>query len=590
MKKYLLILFLFASLQLAAQPTNYDESKVPEYTLPDALTMNDGTKVTSAQMWLQQRRPELMEMFRHEMYGYEPGKPKGLHFELKNEDATALDGKATRKELRVWFDKRETHYMSLLIYVPNNRTAPAPAFVGINFKGNHTVTDDPMVSVPTAEQMEWYGKGYEFYDRAYQKSRWPIEYIIDHGYACATFCMSDIDPDFYDGFKNGVHGMFDKGQRDSTSWASISAWAWGLSRAMDYFETDEDIDHSKVAVLGHSRLAKTALWAGATDPRFAIVVANCPGCSGSAISRRKYGETLKAIQNTFPHWFCANYRKYIGKEEELPFDQHELVAMIAPRPVYVQSCVLDKWGDPKGEFLGLVNASSVYELFGYKGIYATELPQENSPIVSDRMGYHLRTGTHDIKLYDWEQYIAFADKFFRPIPENLDERTRTTIGNLRKVYPGGTIEIEKITEMSVYSPIGEYAKVLPECRENLIRLEQLKKEAIFADRKGRNAIAREAEALRLKSHSSRDNLTWNTSIAPTQSWKKNYPAYPQAEYYNVLEVRFKYNGIPRIEYLYFDKTDPSLVHHTRKDLLKMYGEYIDLQDTIDQLYREISQM
>lgn len=581
-----LAIFVYGTAQ--AQPTNYDESKVPDYVLPDALVMSDGSKVVSREQWMEQRRPELMEMFRHEVYGYEPGRPKGLHFETVSEDSSTMEGRATRKEVRIWFDRQESHYMTLLMYVPNGSPCPVPAFLGINFKGNHTITDDPYVSLPEPEQVEWYGDGYEFYDRGYQKSRWPVEYLVEHGYACATFCMSDIDPDYYDGFRNGVHGIFDEGQRDSTSWASISAWAWGLSRAMDYLETDPDIDASKVVVHGHSRLAKTALWAGATDQRFAIVVANCPGCTGAAISRRKYGETLKAVQTTFPHWFCTNYRKYMGKEETLPFDQHELLAMIAPRPLYIESCSLDRWGDPKGEFLGLVNAAPVYELFGYEGIHGEELPPENEPVVTDRLGYHLRTGSHDIKLYDFEQYVKFADKFFRPVQPGLDARDSAAVEYIRELYPGGTVELTGIVPMYVYSPIGEYEKMLPICREALARMQDLQVQLKYAGAERRKAIIREAASVRMSAHSSRDNMTWNTTMTPTQTWKKKYRDYPESDYRQALEVRFRHNGYPRIEYLFYDRTDKDRVHHSRKDLLEMYDEYVRLQDDIDRIFRRIS--
>ena len=213
---------------------------------------------------------------------------------------------------------------------------------------------------------------------------------------------------------HGVHAVIDADKpRTGESWGTISAWAWALSRALDYLETDGDIDSEKVAVMGHSRLGKTALWAGATDPRFALVISNDSGCSGAALSRRNVGESVEVINRSFPHWFCDNYKKYGADVQGLPFDQHELISLIAPRPVYVASASKDTWADPEGEFLSIVNASPVYALYGYKGLEGEVFPPVNTPLSADRMGYHLREGKHDVVLYDWEQFVSFADRFLK---------------------------------------------------------------------------------------------------------------------------------------------------------------------------------
>jgi hypothetical protein len=204
-----------------------------------------------------------------------------------------------------------------------------------------------------------------------------------------------------------VHGLYEQ-QPDSTSWGAIAAWAWGLSRAMDYIETVSSIDSKKVIVMGHSRLGKTALWAGATDKRFAMVISNNSGCGGAALSKRVFGETVGSINVSFPYWFCKNFNKYNEKEELLPVDQHQLLSLIAPRPLYVASGEEDLWADPKGEFLSCVGASPVYVLLGEKGFPASEMPSANSPVVGS-IGYHVRSGGHDITLYDWQQYLDFAD-------------------------------------------------------------------------------------------------------------------------------------------------------------------------------------
>lgn len=401
------------SRRLTSYPVNYDEAAVPKYVLPDPLVMGNGRKVRSVKDWEKKRRPELMDMLRREMYGYEPGRPEGLHFKVL-EEGTAFGGKAVRKQVAVYFTEDESRPMVLLMYIPNGVEGPVPAFMGMNFRGNYATTTDPEVLMPTESQIEGYGEWYQPVGRGDWGRRWPYEYVLSKGYAVVTMFYGDADPDWNDGFHNGVHGLIDKGKkRGADSWGTISAWAWGLSRALDYLETDSDIDASRVAVLGHSRLGKTALWAGATDPRFAIVISNCSGCSGAALSRRKFGETVYIVNDAFPHWFCANYRKYSSNEDALPFDQHELVAMIAPRPVYVSSASNDNWADQKGEYLSLVGAAPVYGLYGIEGFTSPDKPGVERPRRAGRMGNHMRDGDHDILLYDWVQFVEFADRFLK---------------------------------------------------------------------------------------------------------------------------------------------------------------------------------
>ena len=346
---------------LSAQSINTEESKVPSYTLPDPLLTESGNVVKNKRQWEKVRRPELMALFETEMFGKMPGRPADLHFKVLSSNPGALGGKATRKEVAVYFDAAEKVYMMLLMYVPNDRKGPVPAFLGVNFKGNHGTTDDTEVSMPTAEQIQGYGPSFKLDPRGMNARRWPYEYLVSQGYALVTFSRWDVDPDWHDGFKNGVHAVMDAGvERKSDSWGTVATWSWGLMRALDYLETDKAIDSRKVAVVGHSRLGKAALWAGAVDQRFALVISNNSGCSGAAISRRQFGEHLLRINTTFPHWFCENYKKYNSKEDTLPFDQHELIALIAPRPVYIASASQDDWADQKGEMLSLVHASPVH--------------------------------------------------------------------------------------------------------------------------------------------------------------------------------------------------------------------------------------
>ena len=392
---------------------NYDESLAGDYTLPDPLVMNDGTAVTDSLQWYSSRRPELLELFETEMYGKAPGRPEGMHFEVLSCDDGAFSGTAVRKEVRIFFTEGSDSYMTLLVYLPKQVEGPVPVILGANFKGNASVTYDTGISLPDSAQVSRYAL-YSEPQRGSMEGRWPVGMILSRGYGLATFCKSDLDPEFDDSFTNGVHPLFYRpGQTypDPDEWGSISAWAWGYSRALDYLETDPGVDASRVCTVGHSRLAKTALWAAVTDSRFAMAFPNNAGCCGAALSRRDFGETLETILIHYHYWFCQNFWKYASCPEALPFDQHELIALMAPRPVYLTSGEHDYWSDPRGEFLSIVEASKVYEFLGLPGLGTTQMPGPWNPLQTGLIGYHMRSGPHAITAYDWSCFLDFADRW-----------------------------------------------------------------------------------------------------------------------------------------------------------------------------------
>lgn len=399
------ILLAATSTNLAAtEPadTNYDEKKVPDYELPKLLVDVRGQPVGRAE-WMGHRRAEVLRLFEDSVYGKTPEKQLVVRYELVDTDPMALGGRATRKQIAAFFGEDE-YRLDVLLYLPNDRNGPVAGFVGLNFSGNHTVHADPGIIEHDT------GKA-----RGEHASRWQVESIIDRGYALVTMHRDQIDPDNYQAnFTDGIHPLFyNEGQTKPapTQWGSIGAWAWALSRVVDYLETDEHVDASRLAVIGHSRLGKTALWAGARDPRFAMVISNNSGCGGAALYRRCYGERIHHMLKPVGYWFCTNHHQYQKRENDLPVDQHMLMALIAPRPLYVASATNDRWADPKGEFLAAKHASPAFELFGKPALSQHEPPRPDSP-VHTTIGYHLRTGDHDVTAYDWKQYLKFADQHF----------------------------------------------------------------------------------------------------------------------------------------------------------------------------------
>ena len=396
---------------------NYDEAKIAPYTLPDPLVGTDGTKITDAQAWIANRRSELLHLFKSQVYGRSPERPSALRFQVDSTDPQALGGRATRKEITISFTgNQDGPKMHLLLYLPNGAKGPAPAFLGLNFQGNQTVSTDPGITLPSQWQQEDVPSPSGCLKRQADSTRgaeaecWQVEKIVSRGYAFATAHYGDLEPDFVGGCKYGVRGAFGSEEAlQPEGWGAIAAWAWGLSRALDYLEADPDIDPKRIAVMGHSRLGKAALWAGATDERFALVISNESGEGGATLSRRRIGETVARINNAFPHWFCGNFKQYDDNEDALPIDQHELIALIAPRAVYIASAEDDRWADPRGEFLGAKNAEPVYALLGKPGLGIADMPETNRS-VGGFIGYHIRSGAHTVTAFDWTQFLAFADR------------------------------------------------------------------------------------------------------------------------------------------------------------------------------------
>jgi hypothetical protein len=403
---------------LQAQEANYDESNVPDYVLPELLINKDGSQVKKVKDWENVRRPEVLGLFEQNMFGKVPAGDYKQSHEVISQEQNALDGVADRYEIKISIEKNDrVQSFNLLVYLPADAKGPVPVFMGLNFNGNHTIYPDPGILIT-----ESWVRNREFptvknnqateYARGMGASRWQVEMILERGYGLATIYYGDIDPDYDDSFQNGIHPLFyGPGQNmpEKDEWGSIAAWAWGLSRAMDYLETWKAIDPSRVIVIGHSRLGKTSLWAGASDERFAMVVSNNSGCGGAALSRREFGETVKRINTSFPHWFCKNFHEYNTRVSELPVDQHMLIALMAPRPVYIASAEEDRWADPRGEYLSGFHAAAVYNLYK-PTVLDFESPEIDSPVNDTRIGYHIRSGGHNVTKFDWKQYLDFADR------------------------------------------------------------------------------------------------------------------------------------------------------------------------------------
>jgi hypothetical protein len=355
---------------------NYNEAKVPPYTLPDPLVASDGIRVTK-ETW-PTRRAEVLELFRTHVYGRAPiDKPSGLEFKSIDEDASELNGRVTRRLVEISFDTPHAGRFKfpVQLYIPNAATRPVPAVVLLQFQG----LSDPAIPL-----------------------------VINRGFALAILDRTGLAADDKETYRDGVINAFSgSGPLAADAWRAIAAWAWGASRVFDYLETEPAIDRHRIGVAGHSRMGKTALWAGASDERFTAVLSNNSGCGGAALARRAFGETVGRINTAFPHWFCENHHRYNDREAELPVDQHMLIALIAPRAVYVTSADEDLWADPRGEFLSCLHADPVYQLLGVRGLGVQQMPPLDRPITGGHIGYHIRRGRHALTEDDWQKFLDF---------------------------------------------------------------------------------------------------------------------------------------------------------------------------------------
>lgn len=397
---------------------NYDEAQVGPLVLPDPLVFHDGRRATDPLAW-SARRTEILRDFRDHMYGHTPDLPIRLQAKILAEHTDAVGGLATRTIVQLRFFDGDAPGIQLMIYTPNDVDEAVPVFLGMSFYGNASIEDDPRIPLPSGWMRPHRTPGVVENNRTLEglrgvsSSRWPLSAILERGYGLATFYYGDVEPDHLEGWRDGIRGYAlrrsGRSERGVDAWGAIGAWAWGLSRALDYLETRPEIDAERVALIGHSRLAKAALWAGAQDERFALVVSNNSGEGGASLARRNFGENI-AYSIAHASWrYSIRFKEYVDRADELPFDQHMLLGLVAPRPLYVASATEDGLADPKGEFLSALHAGPVYELFGLPGVGVEVQPPPDYP-VGGSIGYHVRTGSHDLTEYDWERYLDFADR------------------------------------------------------------------------------------------------------------------------------------------------------------------------------------
>ena len=390
--------------------------------LPDPLGLAEGKTVGNAAQW-ESRRAEIVSLYEEHVFGPQVKAAAKPVFELRSENPDDLGGIAVRREIRVYLlGGRTGPWMDLLVYLPKHAVGKVPAFFGYNYMGNQSVTREDGITVTAAWVSGAPGapgivnNHATPENRGAQARRWPVELIVRRGYALATACFGEVDPDNFPGWTRSplraALGLRTTGERTTGDVGAIAVWAFGASRALDCLESLSEIDASRVAITGHSRMGKTALWAAALDRRFALVVSNNSGEGGAALARRKQGERIADSIKLSGYWYAPRYQDYVNREEDLPVDAHFLLSLIAPRPLYVSSATQDSWADPEGEFLSAVHAGPVYALLGFKGLGVENMPPPDTR-VGERIGYHIRTGPHDILEADWKHQLDFADRFLK---------------------------------------------------------------------------------------------------------------------------------------------------------------------------------
>lgn len=403
MKKSVLLALLVTCPVFAQQAkeldsdVNYDESKIPHYDLPELFVTAEGDTITTVEEWETIRRPQIMSLFSNLVYGRvpKPEDPIKTEYEIVKIDREFMKGKATRKDVKIKFSNSKGKVeMYILVFSPNNVKGPAPAILKHSF--NNTKSRD-FDAHPSQDGL--------------LKNRWPLGKFFDAGLGFIAVYQNDLVGHNEVEFSRGIHKLFyATGQSfpKAHEWGCLTAVAWGGMRALDYLETDDDIDATRVGVMGHSKMGKTALWTAAQDQRFALAISAQSGCAGAALWRRKSGETLEKMVTRFPYWLSRNAWKFVNQEDDLPVDQHMLLGAIAPRPVYVHSGVEDTWADGRGEYLSAYHASSVYELYGKKGLTSEASPPVGQAFIKQEVGYHIREGGHSIEEYDWDRFVEFS--------------------------------------------------------------------------------------------------------------------------------------------------------------------------------------
>jgi len=420
---FLAAMTIAASLH-AADDTFPEPTSLPaNASLPDPLVSSDGQRIETREAWQKKRAPELRRLFQHYEYGDFPA-PVKVEVKVTREDKVALGGKATLREITLTLARPESAEIHLLLVTPNGAKNPAPVFLGLNFNGNHALLADPLIAVPP-HWKSMKGQTLE-QSRGSEVDTWALDQSIARGYAVATFWNGDVVPDDKEAAEDMLRKLRPAGHdvRSPSDTATIAAWAWCLQRAADYLVTDAALDAKRIALVGHSRNGKTALLAAAFDERIALVIPSQAGCGGSAPCRvsaelstpgangRSIVETVQRINTSFPHWFCGNFKAFNGEPERLPFDQHELIALCAPRPVMLSCAAEDLWANPAGQFAMLRAADPVYKLVAGDGLGATQAP-EISQALPSRLGYYIRPGKHSMTREDWAVWLDYADKWMR---------------------------------------------------------------------------------------------------------------------------------------------------------------------------------